>query len=292
MVGDDTQGDIHLVALAVKCSGYLGHLVGDVHNGVDIKQRVNALAHDSKALKSHTGVDILLNKVGVVALAVVIKLAENIVPYLDVSVTVAADGAVGLAAAVLLATVIVYLRAGAARAGAVLPEVILLAEAEDALCGDTDLLVPDLPCLVVIDINGRVQSVGVYADPLGTGEELPAVCNSFLLEIIAEGEVSEHFKISAVSCGLTDILDITGADALLAGADTLAGRYGFALEIGLHGCHAGVYEQKTCVVMRYQREAGQTLVTLAFKKREEHLSKFVKSKCFHLYLLLLYPSEY
>ena len=38
MVGDDTQGDIHIVALAVECSGYLGHLVGDVHNGVDIKQ--------------------------------------------------------------------------------------------------------------------------------------------------------------------------------------------------------------------------------------------------------------
>ena len=84
-------------------------------------------------------------------LAVVIKLAENIVPDLDVTIAVAADGAVWLAAAVLLATVIVYLRAGAARAGAVLPEVILLAEAEDALCRDTDLLVPDLPCLVVTD---------------------------------------------------------------------------------------------------------------------------------------------
>ena len=254
MVGDDAQGDIHLCGLTVECSGYLGDLVGDVHDGVNIKQRVNTLADNGKTLKSHAGVDVFLDKVGIVTLAVIIKLAENIVPDLDIAVAIAADGAVGLAAAVFLAAVIVNLRAGTAGAGAVLPEVILLAEAEDALGGNTDLLVPDLPCLVVIDIDGGIQSVRVYADPVGTGQELPAECNCFLLEVITEGEVSEHLKISAVACGFTDVFDIAGTNALLAGAHSLAGRNLLALEIGLHGCHAGIYEQKARIVMRYQRK--------------------------------------
>ena len=61
------------------------------------------------------------------AVAVVVELGEHVVPDLDVPVAVAAHGAAGLAAAVLRSTVIVDLGAGAAGAGAVLPEVVRLA---------------------------------------------------------------------------------------------------------------------------------------------------------------------
>ena len=153
MVSDDAQGYVALFALAVMSAGDLGDLVRDVHYGIDIKQRVYALADDCEALKTHAGINILLRKLGVISVSVVIKLRENIVPNLDITVAVAADGAVGLAAAVFLAAVIVYLRAGAAGTRAVLPEVILLAEAEYLLGGYAYLVVPDVPRLVVIEVH-------------------------------------------------------------------------------------------------------------------------------------------
>ena len=288
MVGDDAQGDVHLMALAVVSAGQLADLMGDVHNGIDIKEGVNALADNCQTLKTHAGVDILLLELGIVTLAVIVELGENVVPDLHVTVAVTADGAAGLAAAILRAAVIVYLGAGTAGTCSVLPEVVLLAEAEDTLGGDADLLVPNLKGLVVINIDGRIETVGIDADPVGRGQELPAPCDGFMLEVIAEGEVAEHFKISAVAGGLADVLDIAGTDALLAGADTAARRLLLALEIGLHRCHAGVYEQKACVVLRDEGEAGQAEMTLGFKKAQKHLTQLVKAEFFHF----IYPPYY
>ena len=167
MVGDNAQRHVHLVRLAVVCARQLADLVGNVHDGVHVEEGVNALTHDRKTLKAHAGVDILLFKLGIVVVAVVVKLGKDVVPDLHVSVTVTADGAVRLAAAVLLAAVKVYLGAGAAGTGAVLPEVVLLAEAENTLRRDADLLVPDIKRLIVINVDGGIESVGIYAYPLG-----------------------------------------------------------------------------------------------------------------------------
>ena len=60
MVGDNAQGYISLITLAVVCTGYLGYLVSDVHDRINIKQRIYALADYRKALKAHAGVDIFL----------------------------------------------------------------------------------------------------------------------------------------------------------------------------------------------------------------------------------------
>ena len=60
MVGDNAQGYVALIALAVVCTGYLGYLVSDVHDRINIKQRIYALADYRKALKAHAGVDIFL----------------------------------------------------------------------------------------------------------------------------------------------------------------------------------------------------------------------------------------
>ena len=74
VVGDNTQGHISLVALAVVGAGDLGHLVGDVHDGVHIEQRVHVLDHAGQTLQAHSGVDVLVLHLGVVALAVVDEL--------------------------------------------------------------------------------------------------------------------------------------------------------------------------------------------------------------------------
>ena len=288
VVGDDAQGNVHLMALAVICAGKLADLVGDVHDCVDVKERVNVLADDGKTFETHAGVDILLLELGVVVVAVVVELGKDVVPDLHIAVTVAADGAAGLAAAEPLAAVIVYLGAGTAGTGAMFPEVVLLAEAEYALGRNAYLLVPDVECLVVVNVNGGVESVGVKADPLGRGEELPAPCDGLVLKVVAEGEVAQHFKISAVAGGLADVLDVAGAYALLAGADAVARRLLLALEIGLHGRHAGVYEQKARVVLRYERKAGKAEMSLALKKAQKHFTKLIYTVFFHF----IYPPKY
>ena len=273
MVGDDPQRYVHLHALAVSCAGQLGDLVGDVHDGIHIEQGVHVLTDHRQTLQAHAGVDVLLGQLGIVAVAVVVELGEDVVPDLHVAVTVAADGAAGFAAAVLLATVVVNFRAGAAGAGTMLPEVVLLAEAEDTLGGDAHFLVPDLKGFIVVFVDGGVQPVLVQTDHLG--QELPAPCNGLVLEVIAEGEVAQHLKIGAVAGGLADILDVAGADALLAGADPVTGRLHLTLEIGLHGRHAGIDEQQRRIILGDQRKAGQAQVTLAFKERKEHFAQFI-----------------
>ena len=82
------------------------------------------------------------------------------------------------------APVVVDLGAGTAGTRAMLPEVILLAEAENAVGRDADLLVPDLECLVVVLIDGRIQAVLLEAADLR--QEFPAPGNGLMLEIVAE----------------------------------------------------------------------------------------------------------
>ena len=282
VVGDNAQGNIGLIAVAVVLAGDLGHLVGDVAHGVNVEQRANTLYHARQTLQTHAGVDVLLLQLRVVAVAVVVELGEYVVPYLHVAVTVAADGAAGLAAAVLGAAVVVDLRARAARTGAMLPEVVLLAEAEDTLRCNADLLVPDLECLVIVNVDGRIQAIRVNADPLRTGQEFPAPVNGLALEVVAEGEVAQHLEEGAVTGGLANVLDIAGADALLAGGNAVARRLLLAGEERLHRRHAGVDEQKRRVVLRDERKARQAEMTLGFKETEVHLAQLVESSVLHI----------
>ena len=250
VVGDHPEGHILLVALAVPGPGDFADLVGDVHDGVHIEQGGHVLAHAGQPLQAHAGVDVLLLELGVVALPVVVELGEDDVPHLDIPVAVAAHGAAGLAAAPLGPPVVVDLRAGAAGTGAVLPEVVLLAELEDAVGGDADLLIPDAEGLVVgggglIALeDGGVEAVRVQTHPLRAGQELPGPGDGLALEVVPEGEVAQHLKVGAVAGGLADVLDVAGADALLAGADPVAGGLLLPGEPGLHGGHAGVDEQQ------------------------------------------------
>ena len=215
--------------------------------------------------------------------AIVVELGEHHVPDLHVPVAVAANGAAGLAAAVLLAPVIVDLGAGAAGAGAVLPEVVRLAELEDPVLGNTDLLVPDAEGLIVgggglvAGEHGGIQAVGVQTHPLGAGQEFPRPVDSLVLEVIAEGEVAQHLKIGAVAGSVADVLNIAGTDALLAGGDPVTGRLLLAGEVGLHGRHAGVDQQQRRIVLRDQGKAGQTQMVFGLKEVQEHFPQLVET---------------
>ncbi len=272
MVGDDPEGDVGGMALAVAGPGDLSDFCSDVHHGVHIEQGGDALAHGGQALQAHAGVDVFLLQLSVVVFPVVVELGEHHVPDLHIAVAVAAHGAAGLAAAILGTAVIVDLGAWAAGTGAVLPEVVLLAELEDALGGDADLLVPDPEGLVIggggliAGKDGGVEPLRVQAHPLRAGQKFPGPVDGVPFEVVAEGEVAQHLKISAVAGGLADVFDVAGADALLAGADPVAGGLLLAGEVGLHGAMPLLMSSREASSWGTREKLGRRRCSLLSKK--------------------------
>ena len=148
------------------------------------------------------------------------------------------------------------LRTGTARAVvAHRPEIVLGRDADDPAFGQAGDLLPQVERLVVGVIDGDGQPVGIEAPFLG--QQGPGVMDRLFLEIVAEGEIPQHFEEGVVARGVADIVEVVvlaaGADALLA-ADR--GRIGPRFQPGediLERHHAGVDEHQRRVVVRHQR---------------------------------------
>ena len=196
-------------------------------------------------------------------------LHEDEVPELHVPVLV--DGRAALDA-VVGAAVVVQLAARPARAGdAHRPEVVVHALAHDALERQADALVPDVDGLVVVEVDGGPDALGVEAEA-AVGDRLrrqvPGELDRALLEVVAEAEVAVHLEERAVPGGLADLVDVLRADALL---DARGARRTAALladEVRHELDHAGVDEQQVRVVER-QRRAGHDRVPVALEMAQE-----------------------
>ena len=230
MVGNHTQRNILFLILVITGRSKLRRLIEKCANRIYFKDGLDILYDDRKALKPHAGIDVLLLELAVVAMSVVVKLAEDIVPDFHEAVAFPAHHILGTGA-VGFAAVIINLRARAAGTGTVLPEIVRLAEAVNALRCDADFVPPDIEGLVIFLVDGRIETIRLESHNLG--EKLPAPVNGLALKVIAEGKVSEHLKESAVARGFTDIVDITRANTLLTRCHTAAGRNLLAGEIRL-----------------------------------------------------------
>ena len=231
--------------------------------------------------RAHAGINVGACQTLVVALAVGIELTEHQIPDLHIAVAVAAHAAGRLAAAVLGAAVKVDLGAGAARAGAMLPEVVFLAQTHHVVGGDAHLLGPDIVSLVVLFVHRDVQAVLRNSHPLVRSQELPCPGNDLLFEVILEGEVAQHFKEGAMTGSDAHALDIRGADALLAGGHAVTGRLFLSQKPLFHGGHAAVDQQQAGVVLGHQREAVQTQVALALKEAQVLFTQFIQTGPLH-----------
>ena len=136
-------------------------------------------------------------------------------------------------------------------------------KADHVVFGDADRLGPDIIGLVIVLIDRDIQAVS--GDFQLFGQELPSPGNDLFLEIILEAEVAQHFKEAAMACGNADALNIRGTDALLAGGNTVAGRFFLAKEPLFHGCHTAVDKQQAGVIFGHQREAAKAQMAFAFK---------------------------
>ena len=165
MVCDQTNGYIiHRIDL-ILLAGHLADLVADSLHRINVKNGINILHNNRKTLQSHTGINILLSQLGVTTLAVSLKLCKYVVPYFHEAVTVTTHLTIRTTAAILFSTVIVDLRAGTAGTCAVLPEIItgtglgIAIETGDTLRCHTDLLCPDLEGLLILAVDGRIQTI-------------------------------------------------------------------------------------------------------------------------------------
>ena len=230
------------------------------------------MLHDGRdALEAHAGVDVAVRQLRQRAVLLAVVLREDEVPELEEAVAVVAAGAAVLAAAAeLLALVEVDLGAGAAgTGGAGGPEVVVRAEAGDVVIGDA-LLVPELDGLVVVLEDGHVEALGRKAQVLGVGDEVIGPGDGVGLGVAAKGEVAEHLEEREVR-GVADVVDVVGAQALLAGARADLGHGALALVVLLELVHARVGEQQRRVV-RDERGRGVQLAALGLEESEEVLA--------------------
>ena len=240
VIGYDTYRYIALLAarcLVLDTTGKLADEITKILQCIDIEDGSYVLYCDGETLETHTGIDVLLREVTVVALTIIVKLREYDVPDFHVTVALAAHDVLR-AVSVLLATVIVDLGTWSARSGAVLPEVVFLTELVDVVLRDMHHILPDVIRLLIVYIDRRIQTVRIETYTLG--QELPCPRNRFLLEVIAEREVSEHLEEGTVAGCLTNILQVTGTDALLAGGDSASRRNLLSCKPWLHRCHSGI----------------------------------------------------
>ena len=222
MVCDQTNGNIVVIIFFVGLMTDLTHSVSQGTDRVYIKNGIYVLHNAGQTLQSHTGINIFIFQCLVVAVAVVLELGKYIVPDFHVTVTVAAYGTSRFSAAVFFSTVIIDLRAGAAGACTVLPEVIFFAKTEDSFRRNTDFLVPDIKSLIILQIYRRIQTVRIQSDNLC--QKFPGPGNGFMFKVISEGEVAQHLKKCTVTSCFTYILDIAGTDAFLAGSHSSSRR--------------------------------------------------------------------
>ena len=200
----------------------------------------------------------------IIAVAVVFKLREYQVPDFYKAVAFASYAAIRRTAAVALSPVEMQLRAGAARAGTMLPEVIRLAHALDVRRFKANLLRPDLIGLLILLINSDINPIGGHADHLR--KKFPRPGDGLPLKIIAEREIAQHLKKGAVARGFPHIFNIRRAHTLLAGRHAFARRRYLAGKKLFHRRHAGVDEQQALIPLRDERKARHAQVALALKK--------------------------
>ena len=164
MIRNHTDGDIVFLIGMVCLPGNFTDPVPERTDGIDVKHGIHFLTHNRKTLQAHTGIDILLGQGRIISVPVVFKLCENVIPDFHITVAVASDFAGRLSASVFFTAVVIDLGAGTAGAGTVFPEIILLAETGDLFRRHSDFLIPEIERLVIIQINGRIQSFRIQPD--------------------------------------------------------------------------------------------------------------------------------
>ena len=263
--GADVVGDAPQPA-----AGFLGRLIADAADlagrldqraeDVDVEVRVDALQHRGRPLQAHARVDVLARQrvqiVGRVADAV--ELREHQVPNLD-----RAEGRVEVDFAARAADAVGPLAGGVGR-----PEVLVLAQplqAAPAADGFRRARWP--PPRRRRDRPWPRAVPGVKPSHFLLGQELPRPMDRLALEIIAEAEVAQHLEEGVVIGRASDVVDVAGAQAFLAGRGPRELQLAAAEEVVLELVHARRSEEHRGVPAGHQHVARAAHGSLWSRKR-------------------------
>ena len=128
-------------------------------------------------------------------------------------------------------------RTGSARSDPNSPEIIFFAKTDYTLRRNSDLPVPNLESLIVVQIDGDPQRGPIKTQNLG--DKLPGPSDRFFFEVIAEREIAQHLKKRAVTIGLTHVVYVCRPQAVLARRDSRARRLFLTDEIRFERYHSG-----------------------------------------------------
>src|ERR1043165_1033080 len=183
--------------------------------------------------------------------------------------------------------VVVNLTAWTTRAGlAHLPEIIFLAEAQDAFARRAGFRPETLGIFIRRDIlvaavNGEPQTVRIQFQ--NVDEQVPRVTDRVLLEVIAEGKIAEHLEERVMPRSFSDFIEVVvlaaGANALLrrcrAHVVALLAPEKSVFEL----IHARVSEQERRIVRGQKRRGAHAHVAVLLEIFQKNLAYFVTCHC-------------
>ena len=251
VIGEHTVGDVGLRIAAVGFARFLGKMLNERLKCVRVEERPPLVDHRGEPLEAHAGIDPLLGEGCPHAGLVPVPGDENQVPDLEKAITVlAVRPAVRPPAAVLLAPVVVDLGIGTAGPGWTGgPEVVLVTEPPDPLGRHAGFL-PDLETLVVVVVDAGPQPRCFELQLFR--QEFPGVGDRLLLEIVAEGEVTQHLEEGQVMAVMTDEVDVHRAKDLLTRGRARVWRLRLTQKVRLELDHTGDGEQRRRIAERDQ----------------------------------------
>ena len=158
MVGNNTERNVILLVFQITLVGKFCNLFHHSLIGIHIKKRRNILADYRKSLQSHTGINIFLNQIRIMPMAIVVKLGEHNIPNLNKTVPFSAHN-IFRTRSVFFSSVIVNLRTRTARTGSMLPEIVFLSKTVYTVCRNSEFLCPHTESLFIIQVNTWIETV-------------------------------------------------------------------------------------------------------------------------------------
>ena len=285
MVGNDAESLGNLIIFPIGMTAQLGNLCQDVGEGIRFVHGLLAGQHADGTLQTHAGIHVLLCQRDERTVCLLVILHEHVIP--DFQITAAGAGGRTIGAAGLLIGDDEHFRvraAGTGNAGRP-PPVMLLGQIENMILrhahGTPDVMALRIPRAVLIAFeHGKGQPILIQSQIFRAGEEFPGPGNSFLLKIIAQGPVAQHFKERQVA-GIAYIVNIAGTDALLYVRQPGSGGVGRTHQVRHQRMHTGRGEQHGRIIFRNNGSGLDTVMSLRFHEFLEHFPQLRGSDLLH-----------
>ena len=223
MVRNNLQGYICAFIIVIRYACTFCCSLDNRENQIRFKVRFTMLQYGCQSFKTGAGIDIFMFQRFIGTVRHLIELSEHEIPNFKIPVTVAAGCAIRIVAAVFRSLVKEYFTVRTAWTFADFPEVIL--QTGDMAFLYAAIVMPGIISLLIIRIYSDIESIFIEFDDFR--QKFPCPMNSFLLEVVAEGEIAEHFKKCMVTRSTTYVFKVPCAHTFLTCCDTMTRRYQF-----------------------------------------------------------------